>query len=98
MLNELREELAAQGVRLVGVNFDDDPRDVTLAIAQSLGIRFPTLTPQELGGFALPAPSVMPTTYIMTPEGDLAATLIGLQSREQILESLSRLGALGNRL
>lgn len=96
MLNALSEELAANGVQLVGVNFDDDSREVTLRIASVLGIHFPTLTRQEVHDAAMPAPSVMPTTYIVSPANEVAATLIGLQSREQIVERLSRLGLLGD--
>ncbi|MDA8961997.1 TlpA family protein disulfide reductase [Congregibacter sp.] len=92
MLNALRAELETSGVQLVGVNFDDDPRDVTLKIAGSLGINFPTLTREEVNEYGMPAPSVMPTTYIVSPANEVADTLIGLQSREQILARLSRLG------
>ena len=94
MLNALREELESSGVRLVGVNFDDDPRDVTLSIASALGIRFPTLTREQVEEYGMPAPSVMPTTYVVSPDNEVADTLIGLQSREQIVERLSRLGLL----
>lgn len=98
MLNALSGELALNGVRLVGVNFDDDPRDVTLKIAGSLGINFPTLTRQEVNEYGMPAPSVMPTTYIVSPANEVADTLIGLQSREQIVERLSRLGLIRDAL
>lgn len=92
MLNALSAELATNGVQLVGVNFDDDPRDVTLKIAKSLGIDFPTLTREEVSESGMPPPSVMPTTYILSPANAVVGTLIGLQSREQIVEQLSQLG------
>ena len=94
MLNELSRELAASGVGVVGVNFDDDPRDITLGIAERLGIEFYTLTAQEFSRLGLRAPDVMPTTFLLSPRNETAAILIGLQSREQILEQLSRLGIL----
>ncbi|WOJ92860.1 TlpA disulfide reductase family protein [Congregibacter variabilis] len=96
MLNALREELALSSVQLVGVNFDDDPRDVTLRIASSLGINFPTLTRKEVNEYGMPAPSVMPTTYIVSPANEVADTLIGLQSREQIVARLFRLGVISD--
>ena len=92
MLNALSEELASNGVQLVGVNFDDDPRDVTLRIARSLRIEFPTLTREEVYESGMPAPSVMPTTYIVSPANAVVGTLVGLQSREQIVQRLSQLG------
>ncbi len=94
MLNALSQALDASKVKVVGVNFDEDPREVTLRIADDLGIEFPILTREEIGNLNLRAPDVMPTTYILTPDNELAATLIGLQSREQMREQLSRLGLL----
>ena len=94
MLNALSQALDASKIKVVGVNFDEDPREVTLRIADDLGIEFPILTREEIGNLNLRAPVVMPTTYILTPDNELAATLIGLQSREQMREQLSRLGLL----
>jgi thiol-disulfide isomerase/thioredoxin len=92
MLNALSIELAPHGVQVVGINFDDDPRDKTLQIAGALGIEFPSLTPLEAELLNLRGPNVMPTTYILRPDNTVAASLVGLQSREQILEALSGLG------
>lgn len=92
MFNELSRELSSSKVSIVGVNFDEDPRDVTLEIAEELGIEFPTLTIEEVEGLALRPPDVMPTTYILTPANEVVAKLIGMQSREDILEQLSELG------
>lgn len=94
MLNALSLELAASEIRLAGVNFDDDPRDVTLDIAARLGIGFYTLTKPEVRTLNLEAPDAMPTTYLVSPLGETVLTLIGLQTREQILEQLARLGLL----
>ena len=98
MLNALSQALDSSKIRVVGVNFDEDPREVTLEIAEKLGIEFQILTRAETVNLSLRAPDVMPTTYILTPDNQLAATLIGLQSREQMLAQLSRLGLLaGNQ-
>ena len=94
MLNELSRELAARDVDIVGVNFDDDPRERTLKIAAGLGIEFHTLTSQELARLKLSAPHVMPTTYVVSPGNETVATLVGLQTRAQILDQLLRLGVL----
>jgi hypothetical protein len=34
----------------------------------------------------------MPTTYILKPDGEVAAKLIGMQEREDILTKLEELG------
>lgn len=92
MFNALAEELESTNVRIIGINFDEDPRDVTLDIAEEMGIEFPTLTLEEAASLALRAPDVMPTTYILTPDGEVAAKLIGMQEREDILARLEELG------
>jgi len=92
MFNALAQELEFANVRVVGINFDEDPRDVTLDIAEEMGIKFRTLTLEESASLALRAPDVMPTTYILKPDGAVAAKLIGMQEREDILTRLEELG------
>jgi thiol-disulfide isomerase/thioredoxin len=94
MLNELSEELVLHSIRVVGVNFDDDPYATSLEIADTLGIAFPTLRRNELEALGLAAPNVMPTTVILDPVGNVVGRLVGLQSRESILGKLVELGAL----
>jgi thiol-disulfide isomerase/thioredoxin len=92
MFNKLFDELSASNVSIVGVNFDEDPREVTLDIAEEMGIEFPTLTIKEVEELALRPPDVMPTTYVLSPTNEVAAKLVGMQSREEILDQLSTLG------
>ena len=92
MFNTLFDELSASNVSIVGVNFDEDPREVTLDIAEEMGIEFPTLTIKEVEELALRPPDVMPTTYVLSPTNEVAAKLVGMQSREEILDQLSTLG------
>ena len=92
MLNALSRRLEPLGIRVVGVNFDDDPRAVTLEIAARLGIAFPTLTGDALVALNLRPPDAMPTTVILTPANEVAARLVGLQDEEAIMAQLARLG------
>ena len=92
MFNSLSEELADKNISIVGVNFDEDPRGITLEIAEELGVSFPTLTIAQVEELALRPPDVMPTTYILTPENKVATKLIGMQKKEDILEELVKLG------
>ncbi|SVC10369.1 uncharacterized protein METZ01_LOCUS263223 [marine metagenome] len=92
MFNELSEQLSSSNVRIVGVNFDEDPREVTLDIADELGIEFPTLTLEQVEELALRPPDIMPTTYILSPTNEVAAKLIGMQSKADILGQLMQLG------
>ena len=92
MFNELSEQLSSSNVRIVGVNFDEDPREVTLDIADELGIEFPTLTLEQVEELDLRPPDIMPTTYILSPKKEVAAKLIGMQSKADILGQLMQLG------
>ena len=91
MFNELSEQLSSSNVRIVGVNFDEDPREVTLDIADELGIEFPTLTLEQVEELDLRPPDIMPTTYILSPTNEVAAKLIGMQSKADILGQLMQL-------
>jgi hypothetical protein len=92
MFNALARELESSNVSIVGINFDEDPRDATLDIAEEMGIKFPTLTLEESASLELRAPDVMPTTYILNPYGEVVAKLIGMQERDDILARLEELG------
>ena len=92
IFNELSEQLSSTNVRIVGVNFDEDPREVTLDIAAELGIEFPTLTLEQAEELDLRPPDIMPTTYILSPTNEVAAKLIGMQSKADILGQLMQLG------
>jgi len=96
MLNALSHELDPAKVLVLGVNFDDDPRQVTLKIATKLQILFPTLTDEETADLGLRDPHVMPTTYLVSPGNKLVETLIGLQSRASVLKVLADHGLVGN--
>ncbi len=86
-MNELYTQLASThaNVTVVGVDFDENPRDAALAIAHRMGIEFPTLTTDGFRRLQLTAPSVLPTTYILSPDNQVVAKMIG----EQTMDSLS---------
>ena len=91
MLNALNETLATTNVTIVGVNFDEDPREITLSIAADMGIDFPSLTMDAVSELKLRAPDVLPTTYILSPDNEVVAKMIGEQTRESLLAQLARL-------
>jgi thiol-disulfide isomerase/thioredoxin len=93
VLNELNEQLALSGsnVTVVGVDFDENPRDAALAIASRMGIEFPTLTTDVVRQLQLAAPDVLPTTYILSPDDQVMAKLIGEQTEASLSEQIARL-------
>ena len=94
MLNELSKHLSSSNVIVLGVNFDDDPRETTLEIAKAMSIEFPILTLEEVAQLKLRAPDVLPTTYILSPTNEVVAKLIGQQTHQDLIEQLVDLGLL----
>ena len=94
MLNELSKHLSSSNVIVLGVNFDDDPRETTLEIAEAMSIEFPVLTLEEIAQLKLRAPDVLPTTYILSPTNEVVAKLIGQQTHQDLMEQLVDLGLL----
>jgi len=91
-LNLLSLELASHNVQVLGVNFDDEPTEVTRKSARRMNIEFPNLTMAEAQALGLAAPNVLPTTYILSPENVVMAKLVGLQTRDSLTTVLTDLG------
>ncbi|QEY60425.1 TlpA family protein disulfide reductase [Pseudomonas sp. C27(2019)] len=91
-LNALSSELSDQGVRVLGVNFDQLQGDKLLADSQQLGIAFSVLSTDPAARFKLPETRGLPATYIVNPQGQLAGQLPGEQSKESIVQALRQLG------
>ncbi len=92
IFNALSVSLAKSNVVILGVNFDEDPMDVTLKIAEKMGIQFPVLSQEEVDALALNSPNVLPTTYLLSPSNNVVAKLVGQQSKQDILEALTLQG------
>jgi len=92
MLNELSVRLANSNVMIVGVNFDEDPRELTLEIADEMGIEFTVLCQKTVDLLGMKPPDVLPTTYLLSPSNEVMAKLIGMQSEQDIIEALTLQG------
>ena len=91
-LNALHTELHAQGVRVLGVNYDQLQGEELLADSQQLNIAFPVLSSDPAARFKLPATHGLPTTYIVDPQGKMITQLRGEQSQQSILAALRQAG------
>jgi thiol-disulfide isomerase/thioredoxin len=92
IFNELSVRLAKSNVMVLGVNFDEDPMELTLEIAAKMGIEFTVLSQEEVDLLALKLPDVLPTTYLLSPSNKVVAKLIGQQSEQDILDALTLQG------
>ena len=83
-LNSLNKASTQNDVRVVGVNFDGVDGAALLALMQRMSIEFPVATkdPRERFGYQMPA--VLPTTVVLDPDGNVAATLVGPQTESTL--------------
>lgn len=83
-LNALNKAQPTDVLRVVGVNFDGVDGDALRALMQRMSIEFPVMTtdPRERFGYELPA--VLPTTVVIDPNGEVAATLVGPQTESTL--------------
>lgn len=81
-LNRFNAESA--GVTVVGVNYDGLEGKALADLVVKMGIEFPVLVadPRERWGEQLPA--VLPSTFVIAPDGTLKDILIGPQSYESL--------------
>ncbi|UXI03567.1 TlpA family protein disulfide reductase [Photobacterium sp. TY1-4] len=86
--NQLSAELDGQ-VMMVGVNFDSLTGQALIETMERLNIRFPVLDEPSKIKANLPQPVVLPTTYIVNPQGEPVKMLVGEQSRQDIQKALA---------
>jgi thiol-disulfide isomerase/thioredoxin len=79
-LNQLNQ---IDNVVVLGVNFDRKVGEALVSDAAELGIEF-TIIDDPAPHLDITRPSVLPTTLILSPDGDLVATLVGPQTAESI--------------
>lgn len=91
-LNALHHQLHEQGVRVLGVNYDQLQGEELLADSQQLGIEFPVLSIDPAARFKLPATHGLPATYIVDRQGVLVSQLRGEQTKQAIVEALREAG------
>ena len=80
-LNELNKDA---DIQVLGVNFDRKTGDALAADSETLGLDFRNIEDpsQSLG---MQRPTVLPTTLVISPEGEVEAVLAGPQTATTIL-------------
>ena len=82
-LNELAQQHLEQVV-VLGVDFDNQSGEVLLQAIEKLAIQFPIINdPSEY--FNTNRPIALPSTLIISPDGKLHKTLLGPQTRQELL-------------
>lgn len=71
-------------VVVFGVDFDNNQGKKLRQGIDKLGIRFPVLTSDPAPILGFKRPDVLPTTYLIDPQGRLHKTLVGAQTRKTL--------------
>ncbi len=90
-LNQLSGQLQNSGVSVLGVNFDGLQGDELAASAKQMDIAFTVLAQDPTARFELPRSEVLPSTYIVDPQGRLARVLRGEQTADGLRTVLDEL-------
>jgi thiol-disulfide isomerase/thioredoxin len=83
-LNELHEQGEDYGVVVLGVNFDGLRGQELLTVMDRMDVQFPVLVEDPRGRWELPPPSVLPSTLVIDPDGNLHDVLVGPQTLESL--------------
>lgn len=81
---ELNQVNQIDDVVVLGVNFDRKVGEALILDAHELGIAFEIIY-DPAPHLDIARPSVLPTTLILSPEGELVARLVGPQTAESII-------------
>jgi thiol-disulfide isomerase/thioredoxin len=82
-LNEFARE-RAEDMIVYAVNFDGARGEELLVQAAELGIEFPLLATDPAPALGYARPTVLPTTLVFNPRGELWARLLGPQTRDSL--------------
>ncbi|WP_238152159.1 TlpA disulfide reductase family protein [Microbulbifer sp. A4B17] len=87
VLNQLAH--SNKDIVVIGINFDGLSVGEIQQQADKLGIEFPVLTVEPEGRWGQAKPEVLPSTFIIGPDGRWQKTLIGPQERDDFVSALN---------
>jgi thiol-disulfide isomerase/thioredoxin len=90
-MNQLADQLATKGAKVIGVNFDGLQGDALAKAADDMGIRFTVLAKDPSARYQLPRSEGLPVTYIVDASGKLCERLLGEQNAAGVSERLNAL-------
>jgi thiol-disulfide isomerase/thioredoxin len=71
-------------ITVLGVNYDGATGDDLASQLAEFGVEFASLETDPAAQLGIPRPVVLPTTVVLGPDGQVAATLVGPQTLESL--------------
>ncbi|WP_028694700.1 TlpA disulfide reductase family protein [Pseudomonas cremoricolorata] len=90
-LNAAAKQWQAQGIQVLGVNFDGLQGADLKEAANALGIEFTVLAQDPAERYELPRSEALPVTYIIDDKGKVREQLLGEQTLEGLHEKITAL-------
>jgi peroxiredoxin len=88
-LNHFYETNRQNNIVVYGVDFDRDTPEQITAAAQHMGIKYPVLIDNPQLAWRLGNVTVLPTTFIINPEGNVVEEIMGSHKEAYILGRLN---------
>ncbi|GGF58262.1 hypothetical protein GCM10011338_08160 [Alteromonas lipolytica] len=86
---ELNAFYASGEVRVLGVSFDELDNEQLLGVISRQQIAFPVVQSVAKSSLPVDMPIVLPTTYIVAPDGEVVTTIRGEVTRERLNTALA---------
>ncbi len=93
-LNRLHHDRNATGVVVVGVNYDGLKPDRLRTLVEEMGIRYPVLVEDPHMRWNADLPSVLPSTLVIGPDGQLKDVMVGPHTYESFSRALQLTAAI----
>ncbi|MBU2976790.1 TlpA disulfide reductase family protein [Alteromonas sp. C1M14] len=90
-LNKLATQLDDK-VKIYGVSFDPKTPGELNTLVNTLNIHFDVIVVNDDTKFPMPYPAYLPATYLISPQGEVKASLYGEQGEKSIEQALAKHG------
>ncbi len=89
-LNKLNTELKGQGLQTLGIALSSDPTQIRFLVKQ-LGLQYPVLIGNDKVSEAYGSIAVVPTTFIIDKQGNIAQRIEGTRKKEEFEKMIKAL-------
>ena len=87
---ELNQVYNEQQVRVLGVSFDELDNEALSSVVARQNIRFPVVISEAVADLPVSMPIVLPTTYIISPAGEVTMTIRGEVTEEKLQKAINQ--------
>ena len=93
---EFQKEYGPRGLQIIGVSMDDGGRDAIASFVRRVGIDYIVLLGDSHVSSLYGGLEVLPTTYYISPHGDVIASVNGMVSKTEVEQDIKEV--LGSRV